>query len=174
MAEHAIVATVETALGWVAVAASTKGLLAVTLPQTDEPASKLLIQEQVGVVLPDDKGVLDTVLDRLRRYYAGEPVAFDDPLDMGEASRFQRAIWCATRQVPRGATTTYGALARQVGAAPGAARAVGRCMATNRWPPVVPCHRVLGQDGSLTGFAAGIATKRRMLELEGVLLPLDE
>ena len=172
MPDLPIYGSVATAFGWVAVAASSQGLVAVTLPQPDERSALALLRNQVGVMVPDIEKRLAAVLDRLRRYYAGEAVELDDLLDMSCGTPFQCRVWNATRQVPRGGTTTYGELARQVGAGPDGARAVGRCMAQNPWPPLVPCHRVLGKDGGLTGFAGGLDTKRRMLEMEGALLPL--
>jgi methylated-DNA-[protein]-cysteine S-methyltransferase len=103
--------------------------------------------------------------DKLRRYFDGEPVAFDEPLDPGIGTAFQRRVWAATRAIPRGQTRTYGQLAREVGS-PGAARAVGQAMAHNPWPVIVPCHRVVGHDGRLTGFGGGLAMKERMLAME--------
>ena len=170
--EEQIHATTRTALGWVAVAASPSGLTAVTLPQADEATALALIEKTAGSSQRDDAGRLDSLLERLRRYYMGEDVALDDPLDMRRGTPFQQQVWQATRRVPRGTTTTYGDLALAVDAGPASARAVGRCMALNPWPPLVPCHRVLGKDGRLTGFGGGLAMKQRMLEMEGALLPL--
>ena len=165
-------ATSHTSFGWVAVAANAVGLTAVTLPQPSEADALALLKSLAGETLPDTDRRLQATLDELRRYYDGEDVRFDETLDMSCGSEFQQQVWQATRNVPRGATTTYGTLAAAVGAGPASARAVGRCMATNPWPPIVPCHRVLGKNGSLTGFGGGIETKRRMLEMEGALLPL--
>lgn len=170
MTNH-IHATVETSFGWIAAAAGPAGLTAVTLPQPTEASALDLLRSLAGETVADSQGALRATLDRLRSYYDGEAVEFVETLDMSRGSAFQQQVWQATRQVPRGVTTTYGALAAAVGAGPASARAVGRCMATNPWPPIVPCHRVLGKDGSLTGFGGGIETKRRMLELEGALLP---
>jgi len=78
-------------------------------------------------------------------------------------------VWELTRAIPRGHTRAYGEIAREVGS-PGAARAVGQSMARNPWPVVVPCHRVVASDGSLTGFGGGLVMKRRMLEMEGCLV----
>jgi len=172
MSEIPVRNTVETAYGWVAAAATEAGLLAVTLPQPSEAAALAILRDLAGESGIDTAGRLDSALDGLRRYYAGEEVVLDDPLDMHRGTAFQRKVWQATREVTRGVTTTYGELAIAVGSTPAAARAVGRCMALNPWPPLVPCHRVLGKDGSLTGFGGGIPTKRRMLEMEGALLPL--
>ena len=165
-------ATAETSFGWVAIAANSAGLTAVTLPQPSEADALALLQTLAGETEPDRGNRLQATTEKLRRYYAGEAVEFDEALDMSRGSEFQQQVWQATRLVPRGVTTTYGALAAAVGAGLASARAVGRCMATNPWPPIVPCHRVLGKDGSLTGFGGGIETKRRMLEMEGALLPL--
>lgn len=165
-------AVVETSFGWVAVAAGAAGLTAVTLPQPSAADALALLHSLTGESQPDAQNRLAPTLDALRRYYAGEAVDFDEVLDMSRGSAFQQQVWQATRQIQRGATTTYGELAAAVGAGPASARAVGRCMATNPWPPIVPCHRVLGKDGSLTGFGGGIETKRRMLEMEGALLAL--
>ena len=153
-------------------AGNATGLTVVTLPQTSEADALALLQSLAGETEPDTEDRLLPTADRLRRYYAGEDVEFDETLDMSCGSAFQQQVWQATRQVPRGVMTTYGALAAAVGAGPASACAVGRCMATNPWPPIVPCHRVLSKDGSLTGFGGGIETKRRMLEMEGALLPL--
>lgn len=91
-------------------------------------------------------------------------------LDERRIERFQRDVYAATRAIPPGATATYGEIARAVGRTDAAAaRDVGAALARNPFPIIVPCHRVLGADGRLTGFSApgGLATKRRMLELEG-------
>ncbi len=83
---------------------------------------------------------------------------------------FQRRVWQELRTIPRGTTVTYAELAARVGK-PGAARAVGAAVARNPISVVVPCHRVVGSDGSLTGYAGGLERKRALLQLEGVLPP---
>lgn len=107
----------------------------------------------------------------LTEYFAGRRQRFDVPLDLPPGGR--RRVWLALGEIPYGRTTTYGELARKLGA-PGAARAIGRACATNPLPVLLPCHRVLGADGSLTGFGGGLETKRRLLELEGARLPPGE
>ena len=97
-------------------------------------------------------------------YLAGQRHAFDLPL-AARGSSFQRRVWTALRGIPRGETRSYGRLARDLGSS---ARAVGRANATNPICLIVPCHRVIGSDGALTGFAFGEPIKRRLLELEGV------
>jgi methylated-DNA-[protein]-cysteine S-methyltransferase len=107
--------------------------------------------------------------DKLERYFEGEPVVFDEPLDPTTGTDFQREVWALTKAIPRGQTRTYGQIAREAGS-PGAARAVGQSMARNPWPVIVPCHRVVGHDGRLTGFGGGLDMKRRMLVMEGAIL----
>jgi methylated-DNA-[protein]-cysteine S-methyltransferase len=113
-----------------------------------------------------------TLADRLAAYAAGRDEQFDDvPLDLGHLSAFQARVVKACRRISRGRVRTYGELAAFCGSA-GAARAVGNVMAQNRYPIIVPCHRVVGCAGSLGGFSArdGINMKRRMLEMEGATL----
>jgi len=104
----------------------------------------------------------------LQQCFDGQRVLFDEPLDLSGATAFQRRVWLAVRDIPYGETRSYGQIARQVGS-PGAARAVGRAMATNPVPIVVPCHRVIGSDGNLRGFGGGLDLKHRLLEMEGAL-----
>ncbi|MEM9882730.1 MAG: methylated-DNA--[protein]-cysteine S-methyltransferase [Planctomycetota bacterium] len=114
----------------------------------------------------DDTGhpVLDAATHQLDRYFAGRLEAFDLPL-RPEGTAFQLAVWAELRRIPYGVTTTYGRLAVSLGR-PDAARAVGLANARNPLSIVVPCHRVVGADGRLTGFAGGLDTKRRLLRLE--------
>lgn len=97
-------------------------------------------------------------------FFAGRRRTFDLPLALS-GTPFQLRVWSALRAIPFGETRTYGQLAAQLGA-PFAARAVGRANATNPACVIVPCHRVIGADGSLTGFAFGEDLKRRLLDLE--------
>jgi methylated-DNA-[protein]-cysteine S-methyltransferase len=101
---------------------------------------------------------------QLEAYFAGELQCFDLAL-APEGTLFQREVWSTIRSIPYGETVSYGELARQVGR-PKAYRAVGAANGRNPIPIVIPCHRVIGSDGSLTGFGGGLAIKRRLLELE--------
>ncbi len=111
------------------------------------------------------------VVDAVKDYFQGERVDFADvPVDLEDQDEFFRQIYAAARRVGWGHTTTYGALAKGLGAGPEAARDVGQAMARNPVPLIIPCHRVLAAGGKVGGFSApgGAATKIRMLELEGV------
>jgi methylated-DNA-[protein]-cysteine S-methyltransferase len=109
--------------------------------------------------------------DALRRYFAGDVRAVDDiPVDPLGGTTFQRRVWGALRSIPAGTTVSYRTLAERV-RAPKAVRAVGAANGANPVPIVLPCHRVIGADGSLTGYGGGLATKRWLLRHEGVDLP---
>ncbi|HEY1015557.1 MAG TPA: methylated-DNA--[protein]-cysteine S-methyltransferase [Herpetosiphonaceae bacterium] len=105
----------------------------------------------------------------LAEYFAGRRREFGVPLAW-HGTPFQRTVWAELRKIPWGVTISYGELAQRIGS-PQAARAVGRANATNPIPIIVPCHRVVGADGTLTGFAGGLAVKERLLRLEGFALP---
>jgi methylated-DNA-[protein]-cysteine S-methyltransferase len=114
-----------------------------------------------------------SALDRVRReldeYFAGRRQAFDLELDLRAAPEFHQRVLAELSRVEYGQTTTYGTLAAQVGA-PRAARAVGTVMNRNPVPIVLPCHRVVGASGSLTGYGGGLERKEWLLRLEGALL----
>ena len=106
---------------------------------------------------------------QLAEYFAGERRDFDLRL-APEGTPFERSVWEELRKIPFGETRSYGEIAQAIGR-PGAARAVGRANGANPIPIVVPCHRVIGSDGSLTGFGGGLEAKSRLLEIEGRRLP---
>ncbi len=115
--------------------------------------------------------VLDDAADQLDAYFAGELIAFDLPLDL-DGTDFQRHCWLALATIPYGQTVSYGEQSRRIGLGPDSARAVGAANGQNPIPVILPCHRVIGADGSLTGFGGGLPLKRFLLEHEGALLPL--
>jgi AraC family transcriptional regulator of adaptative response/methylated-DNA-[protein]-cysteine methyltransferase len=114
--------------------------------------------------VPGTNDVLRRTAAELKEYFAGERRAFDVPLET-PGTPFQRAVWERLARIPAGRTVTYAALARDVGRA-AAVRAVGRAVGDNRIAILLPCHRVVGASGSLTGYGGGLWRKRRLLELE--------
>jgi len=130
---------------------------------------------EAGWVEDDGRGPAGALLAAVRRqlteYFEGTRTTFDLPLD-GTGSTFERRVWDLLRTIPYGATTSYGALARRLGD-PRATRAVGAANGKNPIPIIVPCHRVLGARGELTGFGGGLDRKRWLLEHEGALLRLE-
>jgi methylated-DNA-[protein]-cysteine S-methyltransferase len=163
------VTTCQVAWGWVGIAWSERGLVALTLPQPTEAEALAQLPPCDDPVLPLPMWLgLDVLADKLRRYFEGEEVTFTLPLDPTIGTEFQRRVWAACRTIPRGKTRTYGDIARLAGS-PEAARAVGQAMARNPWPVIVPCHRVVGEGGGLTGFGGGLTMKQQMLAMEGAL-----
>lgn len=112
----------------------------------------------------DGDALLGAARDQLRDYFAGTLTDFDLPLD-ARGSDFQRAVWRLLQAIPYGTTTTYGAIAEQVGGK-GLSQRVGQTVGANPISIVIPCHRVIGADGSLTGFGGGLDRKRQLLALE--------
>jgi methylated-DNA-[protein]-cysteine S-methyltransferase len=113
--------------------------------------------------------VLQQAVRQLQEYFAGQRTRFDLPLDLTHGTPFQQSVWQALLAIPPGRTTSYAALGRQLGR-PQAARAVGAAVGRNPVSIVVPCHRVLGTAGALTGYAGGLERKTALLRLEGALM----
>ena len=111
--------------------------------------------------------LLERAARQLQEYFAGTRRVFDLPL-RPHGTDFQARVWAAVARVPWGTTTTYGEIVRTLGLAAGSARAVGAANGANPLPVVVPCHRVVGGDGSLTGYAGGLPRKEALLRLEGL------
>ena len=124
-----------------------------------------------GVTPEGRSPVLAEATCQLGAYFDGDLVAFDLPLEL-RGSEFQRSCWLALASIPYGQTVSYGEQARRLGLGSEAARAVGAANGQNPLPIVLPCHRVIGANGSLTGFGGGLHRKRFLLEHEGALLPL--
>ena len=110
---------------------------------------------------------------QLSEYFAGTRREFDLPLRPA-GTEFQRRVWDVLATVPWGTTTTYGAIAARLDLPPGASRAVGAANGANPLPVVLPCHRVIGSDGTLTGYAGGLDRKALLLRLEGVATEADQ
>jgi methylated-DNA-[protein]-cysteine S-methyltransferase len=129
--------------------------------------------EQDAQLPPADAAVLATTTVQLAEYFAGERRDFDVPLRLAGSS-FQRAVWSALAAIPWGTTTTYSAIATGLGMPASAARAVGAANAANPIPVILPCHRVIGANGLLTGYGGGLHRKETLLRLEGVVTERDQ
>ena len=112
--------------------------------------------------------VLKQAIAQLTEYFGGTRTFFDLPLDLAYGTAFQQTVWQALLAIPQGDTTSYGELSHRIGK-PAAVRAVGAAVGRNPVSVIVPCHRVLGADGSLTGYAGGLDRKTALLKLEGAL-----
>ena len=124
--------------------------------------------EREGYSVEEDSGRTAPAREELLEYYAGDRQEFGLPV-VFRGTEWQQDVWRALTRIPYGETRTYGEIAAMVGR-PKSSRAVGRANATNRLPLVVPCHRVIGANGSLTGFAGGTHLKVRLLEHEARVL----
>jgi methylated-DNA-[protein]-cysteine S-methyltransferase len=120
--------------------------------------------ENASDLVPGESSVLDCAKTQLEEYFRGERHDFDLPL-APHGTEFQRRVWQRLRDIEYGTTTTYGALAQELGNA-NASRAVGLANGSNPIPIVIPCHRVIGANGALTGFGGGLPIKSALLELE--------
>ena len=151
--------TIESPVGQLKLVASDKGLVAI-LWENDSPRrvrlTDLIANEKHPVLIETER--------QLREYFAGKRKAFSVALDM-RGTRFQQDVWAALLAIPFGETRSYGQLAKQLGN-PRASRAVGAANGKNPVSIIVPCHRVIGSSGKLTGFAGGLDTKAHLLNLE--------
>ena len=161
----------QTAAGFCAIAWSDAGVARFHLPTgTAEATERSLLRRLIDASPATPPAAVNAVIEAARRYFAGEKVDFSNvSLDLHGQDKFFLDIYAAARRVGWGQTTTYGSLAKELGAGPEAARDVGQAMARNPVPLIIPCHRVLAAGGKLGGFSApgGSATKQRMLEMEG-------
>ena len=141
-----------------------------TIVSEDDAVTALLLPNQQhllpGTARPEWNPVLDTACAWLSRYFAGEAPAIDFPL-APKGTPFQQSVWQLLREIPYGKSVTYGRLARQLDAKM-SAQAVGQAVGKNPIAILIPCHRVLGKNNALTGYAGGLATKRLLLDLEGI------
>ena len=157
----------KSSLGWFAVVWKGRAVAMLTFGHASRDAAVAAVGE--GPTTVTNQGCPDPELvDRLRDYANGGEGDFADvEVDSSHLTRFGQRVIQACRAIPYGKTSSYGALARQAGS-PQAARAVGQCMASNRVPLIIPCHRVVAADGRLGGFSApgGTKIKRRLLALE--------
>jgi methylated-DNA-[protein]-cysteine S-methyltransferase len=156
---------VETDLGWVGVALSDRGLREILLPHKsrDDALRKMA---ELGADEPVTASEARSISAMIQALVSGRAFQNGLTLDWAGITPFRRAVMEECMRIPAGQTLSYGELAARVGR-PGAARAVGRVMATNPLPLLVPCHRVLGSDGTLHGYGGGLPMKAALLKAEG-------
>ena len=159
----------ETSAGFCGIAWSDAGITGFRLPDRSAAA----VARRLTGAPAEPPAVVAEAVSAARRYFAGEVTDFAGfPVEITGPNPFFRAVYAAVRRLGWGETTTYGALARELGAGPEAARDVGQAMAQNPVPLIIPCHRVLAAGNRVGGFSApgGATAKARMLALEGVIV----
>jgi len=159
----------ESKIGLIYVASTDKGVCKVSVPrQTKRDFFRWLRENFDDIEVVDNKSRNKEVIEQLTRYFNGKLAKFTLSVDM-KGTPFQVRVWKDLTKIPYGTTISYKQLAKRLGTSRGF-QAVGRANAANPVPIIVPCHRVLGADGSLVGYSSGIKTKEFLLKLEGALM----
>ena len=159
-------AAMKSRIGTIRVAATPRGVCKIGLGKETARDFLSWLERHIGPVPHKSvrMGIVALALDQIEEYLNGVRREFDLPLDL-RGTEFQRRMWSAVAAIPYGETRTYADIARTMGK-PLAVRAVGAANGANPLPLVVPCHRVLGSDGSLTGYGGGLDVKQKLLEME--------
>ena len=135
------------------------------IAEDDQGITEVSFQNEKGTDQREGSLYLQETQRQLEEYFAGSRRSFDVPLSL-KGTEFQKKVWQELLKIPYGATATYGALAGRLGSS---ARAVGSAVGRNPISIIIPCHRVLAADGSLTGYAGGLENKEKLLQLEGIV-----
>jgi O-6-methylguanine DNA methyltransferase len=164
--EMIVWAATKSRVGTIRAAATSRGVCKIALGKETAEDFFGWLERHIGHAprKPDRRGLVTLALDQVAEYLNGARREFDLPLDL-RGTEFQRRVWATVAGIPYGQTRTYADIARAIGK-PKAVRAVGAANGANPLPLVVPCHRVLGSDGSLTGYGGGLDVKRQLLEME--------
>jgi methylated-DNA-[protein]-cysteine S-methyltransferase len=163
------VASVDSPLGELLVAVTPRGVARVAFPEEDRDGVLAGIARQISPRILESAAATDDVRRELEEFFAARRTRFDVKVDRRLIHGIARDVLRATSHIPYGTVSTYGAVAGKIGR-PAAARAVGRALGSNPIPIVIPCHRVIGAGGALTGYAGGLPRKVALLELEGFLM----
>lgn len=154
----------DTPIGRLRLAATEAGLAAVLFPNQEDTG----FPKRDGT--PKARAHLDKAVKALERYFEGKQKDFSGLTLAATGTEFQRSVWAALARIPYGETRSYADIAREIGN-PKGVRAVGLANGKNPLPIIVPCHRVIGANGTLTGFGGGLPTKKWLLEFEGIETP---
>lgn len=155
----------DTPIGQLLIASSAKGLVRILLPDEGNPdLLSRLRKDYPKETLIENQEKNQKALEQLREYFDGSRTEFSLAIDL-RGTDFQKSVWEAVRKVPYGQTRSYGDIAHAIGN-PKASRAVGAANGANPFPIIIPCHRIIGSDGSMTGFGGGIPLKQKLLDLE--------
>jgi methylated-DNA-[protein]-cysteine S-methyltransferase len=164
------VGELDSPIGRLLLAVTPKGLARVAFEDEDRDRVLAEVARLLSPRILESAAATDEARRELDEFFAGERTRFGVPVDRRLIHGIARDVLRATSRIPYGELSTYGGVAKQIGR-PTAARAVGRALGSNPIPVVIPCHRVVGAGGALTGYAGGLERKIALLELEGSLLP---
>lgn len=164
------VAAVGSPIGELLVAVTPRGLVRVAFAEEDRDGVLAGLAREISPRILESASATDDVRRELEEFFAAGRKRFEVRIDRRLIHGIARDVLRATSRIPYGRVSTYGAVAKEIGR-PTAARAVGRALGSNPIPVVIPCHRVIGAGGALTGYAGGLDRKVALLELEGSLLP---
>ena len=159
--------TFKSPVGEILVTWTEKGLNFVSFPKSTWEKFLSALSKDKNISLIKDEKKFSSLKNNLEVYFSGRAVSFKEKLDLKGGTAFQKRVWEAMLRIPFGQTRSYGWLAQQVGGK-NKARAVGSACGANPIPIIIPCHRVIREDGDLGGYGGGLGMKRKLLEIEGV------
>ena len=158
--------TIKSPVGEMLVTRTDRGLNFVAFPKNRWQRFFGALQRDENVVLIKDNKKFSGLRNDLKAYFSGRRVQFKEKLDLKGGTNFQKKVWMAIQKIPFGQTRSYSWLAKQAGGR-NKARAAGSACGSNPIPIVVPCHRVIREDGGLGGYGGGLSVKRKLLKIEG-------
>lgn len=157
--------SLSTSIGLLFAAKNARGVCRISFPHDTENDFLHAFFKKTATPIERNDVSLQYEIATLRAYFSGNQVTFDFPLDISSGTPFQTKVWRKLQEIPYGECRSYQWIAEQIGS-PGASRAVGSANHNNPLPPIIPCHRVIGADGRLTGYASGLSIKKWLLEKE--------
>ena len=159
--------TFKSPIGEILVTRTDRGVNLVAFPKSRWQRFLVALKAEEDVDVKKDDQRFSSLKKQLKVYFSGKKVKFREPLDLTGGTAFQRRVWKAMLEIPSGQTRSYGWLAREVGGK-NKARSVGTACGANPVPIIIPCHRVIRENGDLGGYGGGLSVKRKLLQIEGV------
>jgi methylated-DNA-[protein]-cysteine S-methyltransferase len=159
-------ATFKSPIGEILATRTEQGLNFVSFPKSTWERFISALEKDKSITLVEDNKKFSNLKNNLKAYFSGKKVQFKEKFDLKGGTNFQKRVWNAMQRIPSGQTRSYGWLARQVGGK-NKARAVGTACGANPLPILIPCHRVIREDGGLGGYGGGLSLKKKLLKIEG-------
>jgi len=159
--------TIKSPVGEILATRTDQGLNFVSFPKSTWEKFLSALEKDESITLIQDNKKFSNLRNNLKAYFSGKKVQFRESFDLKGGTDFQKKVWGAMQKIPFGQTRSYGWLAKQVGDK-NKARAVGGACGSNPFPILIPCHRVIKEDGGLGGYGGGLSLKRKLLKIEGV------